>query len=169
MCTRSSSLHMTSHILRQKLLQEIHDRMIRLINEGCYPLILEIFGEYKKSIKRQSEINDELHQIRLAYQKLSKSNISIDELRAIITNELQALGINDMDHSFILPTITTSEVPQLANTRVEENFSYLSSNVSFNGVSSTMQKAIEQAQNNTNMLNEMISLLRQQRNSLPIN
>ena len=169
MATGSSSLQMTSHILRQKLLQEIHDQWIRLIHEGCYPLIIEIFSEYKKLIKRQTEINHELHQIRLAYEERSKNNISIDEIRAIITNELQALDINDIDHSFIMPSIMPSEVPPLANTRVEENFSYLSSNISFNGVSSTMQKAIKQAENNTNMLSDMLKQLRQQRNSLPTN
>src|SRR5271170_5043749 len=130
MTNESSSLQMTSHILRQKLLQEVHDQLIRLINEGCYPLILEIFNEYRKSIKHQAEINHDLHRIRLAYEEQSKSNISIDELRKIIANELEELDTNDgdsslFDHSFLIQSVTTSEnPPQLANAHVKENFSY---------------------------------------------
>jgi hypothetical protein len=165
---------MTSHILRQKLLQEVHDQLIRLINEECYPLILEIFNEYRKLIKHQAETNYDLHRIRLEYEEQSKNNISIDELRKIIANELEEMDRNDddsssIDHSFLIQSVTTSEIPQLTNPHVGENFSYLSNNVSFNDISSTMQKTLKQAENNANMLNDMIRELRQQRKSLPIN
>lgn len=177
MSNGATSLQMTSHILRQKLLQEVYDQLIRLINEGCYPLILEIFNEYRKSIKHQADINHDLQRIRLAYEGQSKTKISIDKLRQIIGNELEKFDTNDensfpIDYSFISQTDNTSEIPpnqQLANAHIEENFSYLSNSIAFNDISSTMHKTCKQAEDNGNMLNDMIRQLRKQRISLPNN
>ncbi len=168
MINRSSSLQMTSHILRQKLLQALHDQLIHFINVGCYSLISKIFNGYKKLIKQQADVNFDLQRIRSSYEDQAKTNIPIDDLRQIITNELQKLGTIKNSSLSDQPTIihpeNIQEIPrdqQLTNVNVDENFSHLSKNT-LNGISVTMQQTIEQAESNANMLNHMIKQLQQQ-------
>ena len=164
---RSTSLQMTSHILRQKLLQEMHDQFIRLIHEGCYPLILEIFSAYRKWIKLQADINLDLQRILLSYEEQCKSSISIDQLRQITTDELHKLRVNERSSTVSDQSTRnhpdnhreTTRNEQLTNVHVQDSFSYLSYNTIFNDVSTTMQETIKHAQDNENMLNDMIRQL----------
>ncbi len=73
---------MTSNILRQKHLKELYEKYIHFVNEECYPEILEIFNEYKKSIKQQTDIN---------YEDQCKNSTPINKLHQIITEELQQI------------------------------------------------------------------------------
>jgi len=175
MINRSSSLQMTSHILRQKLFQELHDQYIHLVNEGCYPLILDIFNEYRKWIKQQADINHELQRIRFSYEKQSKNTIPIDDLRQIISNELQKLKTIDSsllpDHSSMIHSEENYKIQQdhqITNINVNEN-SNSSNNIVINELSVTMQKTIEQAENNMNMLNDLIKQVQQHITSHTLN
>lgn len=159
MNNRSNSLQMTSHILRQKLLQEVYDQYIHLVNEGCYPLILEIFYSYRKCIKQQTDINCELQRIQLSYEEQLKKTIPINDLRQIITNELQKL--TPMQNS----TLTTSyrnnnQNQQLTNVNIDEQSVY-SNRTNVSEISATLQQTLEQAENNMNMLNDTIKQLQQ--------
>jgi hypothetical protein len=156
---------MTSHILRQKILQELYDQFIHLVNEGCYPLILDIFSEYRKWIKHQADINYELQRIRLSYEEQCKNTIPINELRQIISNELQKMHTihNSLlsDQPSMIRSENNSQIyqdQQITNINVDENFSY-SSNIIINDLSARMQKTMKQAENNMKMLNDAIKQL----------
>ncbi len=175
MINRSSSLQMTSHILRQNLLQQLQDQYIHLVNEGCYPLIIEIFNEYRNWIKQQAVINYELQRIKFSFEDQCKNTIPIDDLRQIITNELQKLGTIHSsllsDHSSTIRSENDSQIlpdQQLTIVNVEEKFSQLNSRV-VSELSFTMQQTIEQAENNMNMLNDMIKQLQQQLRNQTLN
>jgi hypothetical protein len=159
---------MTSHLLRKNILQQLHDQYIHLVNERCYPLIIEIFNEYRKWIKQQAIINQELQRIRFSFEDQCKNATPVNDLRQIITNELQKMGIIHSsllsDHSSMIPSENNNQIypdQQLINVNVNPNFSQLNNRV-VNEISSTMQKTIEQAENNMNMLNNMIKQLQQQ-------
>jgi hypothetical protein len=125
---------MTSNILRQKHLKELYEKYIHFVNEECYPEILEIFNEYKKSIKQQTDINYECEKIQIYYEDQCKNSTPINKLHQIITEDLQQI--------------------------INEN-STDSNKIVINETHHTMQKTIKQAIDNSNMLDDIIKQLRQ--------
>jgi transcriptional regulator NrdR family protein len=160
---------MTSHILRQKHLKVLHEEYIHFVNEGCYPLILEIFKGYKKWIKQQAEIDHNFQTIQISYEDQCKNDIPVNHLRQMITDELQKMGSIDTS---LLPNYFSSihsehndiiyQNQQLTNTKTDENSTHSNNSnmVVINGIHVTMQKTVRQAVNNSNMLDNMIKQLR---------
>ena len=141
---------MTSNLLRKKRLETIHDHFIRLINVNCYPSILEIFNQYKKMIKQQADINQQLRIIRSEYEEQAESQIAVDRLRRMINQQLKNLSEN-IDQQPVIP----EEMYRSSNTRI-----------SLDMCSTTMHDSIKQIKDNDERLDRMIENLKQQRNNL---
>lgn len=160
---------MSSHIIRHKRLQEIHDQFIRLVNEGCYPLILEISNEYKKWIKQQAEIDQELQRIRTAYEGQSQNHISVNELRQVINDAFEKLRAGHanssmLDQSTMHESNDSFEIPSnhpLTSMMGGEASSYGGSTISIDTYSTKTQQTIRQAEENANALRNMIRQLHQ--------
>lgn len=147
---------MTSNLLRQKRLQTIHDHFIRIVNVNCYPSILEIFNQYKKMIKQQADINQQLRIIQSEYEEQAESQIAVDRLRRVINQQLENLAQNVDQQPTIPPAkpVITEEIHRSSNTRI-----------SLDTCSTTMHDTIKQIKDNDQMLDRMIENLKRQRNS----
>lgn len=140
---------MTSNLLRQKRLQTIHENFMRLVNENCYPTIFEIFNQYKKMIKQQTDINQQLRTIRNEFEEQTESRIAVDGLRQTINEQLKYLAQNVDQHQ------TISVIPEQV----------YQSRISLATCSTTMHDTIKQLEDNEQLLDRMIENLKRQRNN----
>lgn len=146
---------MTSNVLRQKHLKELHDTYIHFINERCYPLILEIFNAYRKMIKQQADINCDLERIQFSYEHQCRKNISIDHFRQIINDKLQKFS--NLGSPLLSDRLSVVNPQQLITADADEN----PDKIVINKIHVIMQKTIEQAKHNSNMLDDIIKQFQQ--------
>lgn len=156
MIIRSSPLQMKSHSLRKNLLQELHEEFIRLVNEKCYPLMLEIFQQYKKSIKLQIDINTQLQQIQLSYQAQTRNQLTHENLRKKIFDQIQRVTPKENKAQIQKPTPNKNEV-ESRNVNTGEQ----PTKKNHEQVSLIMKTTIEEARNNIDLFNNLITQLQQ--------
>ncbi|CAF3595707.1 unnamed protein product [Adineta steineri] len=163
--TRPSQLQMVSNIIRQKNLKKLYDQYIHFVNEGCYPLILEFYNEFKKWIKQQADIYFHIQQIQFVYEYECSISISIDNFRQVINDELQKLS-HKKNHLSDVDSKHTSNIQQLTTVQIDEslndsNRTYTSNNILMNNLHLLLQKTIEQTENNSDIFNAIIKQLQQ--------
>ena len=150
-------MQVSSNLLRQKRLQSIHEQFLRIVNENCYPAILEIFQQYKKIIKQQADINNEIRRIGLEYEEQRENRIVVDKLRRVLDNELMKLAQNCNR-----PTTTQhrpNPPPPVQSIVTNER-------ITFDAYNTTMHGAIKQAEDNAKVLDKLIKQLKEQQKSL---
>lgn len=114
-------------------------------------MILEIFQQYKKSIKQQAEINNDIRRIRVEYEDQSEDRIVVENLRRVMDNELAKLVQNPNQ-----PRSNPSVQPII----VRDNFN---DKINMEKYSNAVQEAIKQAQDNAIVLEKLIKQLKEQR------
>jgi len=159
---RATSLHMLSHSIRKIRINELQGQFIQLIHQDCYSIICDIFSKYRHWIQLQAKINNDIEAIQTAYQNQSNTIVSIDDLRSIVSDQLQKLNANEQTSS--TTTYSSFDVPSTPSFyggyAVGEATS-LADRAVIRDVTVTIQKTIKEAQTNAIQMNDAIRQLQQ--------
>jgi hypothetical protein len=106
-------------------------------------------------IKQQADINCDLERIQFSYEHQCRNNISIDHFRRIINDKLQKFS--NLGSPLLSDRLSVVNRQQLITTDVDEN----PKKIFINKIHVIMQKTIEQAEHNSNMLDDIIKQFQQ--------
>ncbi|CAF3769189.1 unnamed protein product [Rotaria socialis] len=89
-------LQVSSHFLRRRKFEQLHDDYIAFATGQCFPNLLQISQDYNEWIRKRSDIINEFERIKQTYDKQCESMMSyvdmIDNLRAVVYQNIRGLN-----------------------------------------------------------------------------